>query len=848
MEYKKLIKILQIPTLSHSLYDILELEEYSGSNLLKQMQRILEHDPLLTANIIKVANSPLFGFSGRVKTIAHAVQLLGFQKIKNIAFSYSVFDFFKKINFRVEYVKTFNLIIKKNLLNSAICSILIGRFQPEKKDEISLAALFLDIGQTILFLYNNEKYSRIFSILDSKLIPEEEKLFGFNHLDLAKAAIEEWQLPEQIKKAIDNHFQLSSKDKFFQAIYFGNQICEWLLTSPEEQQKLLANLSTELQEQLGLDFTELQDTLLSLEQVIEVYLVDFPELQKDLNKIIKTSSELIINLVNKGFNLSQMASELSTSQQKLIQEKNLLAHLLNLSSFFSSLLPPLKSISSLFEYFQEFLPEYRLAFFYRDNDRFRFFNSAGIEQKFNFKLEEQSEFIISGEQKSIGYLNQQTQEKLNLSKEHQFLIFPVTYHHKLHSFLLIGVKNIAQLSEIEISYFRILTSIIANSFQNFLSFESIKKEINKKSYLSKELLEVEKGFTHCSNLLNLYGKKYAAVDALPVLFHKLKNKLTPIMGYAQILKMKNNEPFFQERLDKIENTCSELTDLLNQLREFFRTDMLVVEHFNLNQIITEIVNELKSTCLFQEIYFKLELQPELPELKLNHNQISALLYNLLENSAEALQSKTEKVIEISTSLDDHAILLKIRDNGEGIEKENLNQIWSPFFTTRSNHIGVGLTICEKIIQNHHAERFISSQKGQGTEIRISFPLEKIPNLQKKKILLVDDEEFLLELISEFLIMVDRYEIKAVSSGREALKMLQEENFDLVISDLRMPDVSGEEIFSYLKTKGEEQKFLVITADPYEENFNRFLLNNKIDYLKKPFEMVSLVNKIKERIT
>ncbi len=847
MNCKTIIKSLRLPTLSHSLYNLLELEEHGGQNLIKQLQRIIEHDPLLATNIIKIANSPLFGFASSVKTISHAIQLLGFQKIKNIAFSYSIFDFFKKVNYSTESGQIFNTIIKKNLINSVVSSILIGKFEPEKKDEISLAALLLDIGQILLFLYEKEKYQQIYSVYDNELIPKETQAFGFNHLDLAKTALDEWKLPEQIKKAIDNHYQNLNNDKFYLAIYCGNKICEWLLSDQEIQQEKLAPLSATLKELLNLDFVELEDTLLALTQMVEAYLIDFPELQKDLTRTIKASSELIINLVQKDFLLSNLTTELSQTQQKLLAEKNLLAHILNISSFFSALVPPLKSIASLFEYFQEFLTDYQLAFLYKDGDSFRFFNSSGAEQYCPREIIEGEEFKLAKEKKSLALLSEKSSRELKLPADYNFLIFPITYHFSLHSFLLLGVKNIAQLSEVEASYFKILCTIIANSFQNFLSFENIKKEINKKNYISKELLEIEKDFFHNTNLLNLNGPKYAAIDALPVIFHKLKNKLTPIMGYAQILKMKTREPFFVERLDKIENTCSELTELMNLLREYFRISDLVVEDFNLNTIIKNITEQARANPELQEIFFKLELQENLPEIKLNQTQIAALLINLIDNSAEALKEKKEKVIQISTSCFQDVLTLKIKDNGCGIAKEELPLIFSPFYSTKPGHIGIGLTICEKIIHNHNAKLEIRSDKNSGTEFIINFPLPASPNVPKKKILLVDDEEFLLELIEEFLNLIDHYEIKAVNSVQEALEILRAEEFDLVISDLNMPKISGEQIYRHLKSKAQENKFLAITADPDDENFSQFLTANKIEYLKKPFEMVLLMNKIKEKL-
>lgn len=128
MDAKKIIDSIQLPTLSKTLFEIIEVEKANTISFLDDIKRIVERDPLLSAHILKVANSPLYGFSHKVRTISHAIGLLGVRKIRTMAFSFSVFDFLKKVDYKTEYGEVFNLILKKSLLNSALATILAKKF------------------------------------------------------------------------------------------------------------------------------------------------------------------------------------------------------------------------------------------------------------------------------------------------------------------------------------------------------------------------------------------------------------------------------------------------------------------------------------------------------------------------------------------------------------------------------------------------------------------------------------------------------------------------------------------------------------------------------------------------
>jgi CheY-like chemotaxis protein len=236
---------------------------------------------------------------------------------------------------------------------------------------------------------------------------------------------------------------------------------------------------------------------------------------------------------------------------------------------------------------------------------------------------------------------------------------------------------------------------------------------------------------------------------------------------------------------------------------------------------------------------------------------------MVDNAVIAIKEKGEEggMVSIKTECVPKGYKLVIRDNGPGIRKEDLHRIWTPFYTTFPGHPGIGLAVCEKIILNHNASYTVRSQEGQYTEIEITFErtlveekeplLVEVPKPKRGdlrgRILIVDDEAYLLDLMKEILLNEGDFDVVTTTSGKKAIDLL-EDNFDLVISDIRMPEVDGIRIYDFLKSKQMEAKVIVVTADPYSDDVSSFLKENRVVYLKKPFELMKFKQIVLEKLS
>ncbi|MBU4268298.1 MAG: hypothetical protein KJ808_05565 [Acidobacteria bacterium] len=223
-------------------------------------------------------------------------------------------------------------------------------------------------------------------------------------------------------------------------------------------------------------------------------------------------------------------------------------------------------------------------------------------------------------------------------------------------------------------------------------------------------------------------------EILPLVFHKMKNKLTPVLGYAQILQSRSSDEFIIDRLRKIEKNTAELTDAFNILKDYFKAAPAPKQPGNINLILQAMGPNWQKVANSEKIRIVLDLDPTAPALWLNAVQLKILLLNMVDNAATALKMKMAqgKEIRLSTRLEDDALKLVIRDNGAGVSEEEINNIWTPFYAKFPEHAGLGLVICEKIIANHSATCRVSSTLGEFCQFEIRFPLPENPGEKQKK--------------------------------------------------------------------------------------------------------------------
>ncbi|MBL0712439.1 MAG: PAS domain-containing protein [Desulfosarcina sp.] len=221
-------------------------------------------------------------------------------------------------------------------------------------------------------------------------------------------------------------------------------------------------------------------------------------------------------------------------------------------------------------------------------------------------------------------------------------------------------------------------------------------------------------------------EKLAAIGGLAAgVAHEIRNPLSSIKGIATYFKDKFDEDIGDKEMAGVMiEEVDRLNRVIGELLEFARPPDLMLQTTDVNALIRHSVRLIEKEAAMKNIAVKLDLSPQPLSAGIDADRFSQCLLNLYLNALQAM----EKVGRLSIKgalADDNRVVIEIRDTGSGIEAENLNKIFDPYFTTKTKGTGLGLAIVHKILEAHNGNIKVRSVPGQGTAFTISIPAKLI---------------------------------------------------------------------------------------------------------------------------
>lgn len=215
--------------------------------------------------------------------------------------------------------------------------------------------------------------------------------------------------------------------------------------------------------------------------------------------------------------------------------------------------------------------------------------------------------------------------------------------------------------------------------------------------------------------------------------HEIKNPLVAISGSAQLLRKRLPDQH-HKFLDVVIKESERINRMMERMLDFARPAPMELKLLNIHQILEEILL-LEKKNGHSDIQFVQNYDPSLPPVEGDEDQLKQVFLNLVRNALEATPEggTLELITRIHSNYtvisDKHpnsrqAILVEIRDTGSGISEEDLNNIFTPFHTTKSKGSGLGLPLSLKIVENHKGKMIVQSETGKGTRVQVFLPVEQ----------------------------------------------------------------------------------------------------------------------------
>ena len=352
--------------------------------------------------------------------------------------------------------------------------------------------------------------------------------------------------------------------------------------------------------------------------------------------------------------------------------------------------------------------------------------------------------------------------------------------------------------------------------------------------------------------------------------HDFNNLLTGMMGQTSLALAKLPEGSTPKRHIELAITAAErAAELTQQLLAYAGKTQFDIQTRNLNTLIREN-GALLEAVIPRSATLTLDLTEGLPSIKADRAQIQQVVMNLLINAVEALEEESGNVtiktyvvessdffIENGTEMPNEGdyVCLEVIDNGRGMDEETLDSIFDPFFSTKPQGSGLGLSATLGIVRAHNGYLRVSSQQGHGSCFRVYFPATaqqqtrppviSITNeLLIETILVVDDEQIVRETARDVLESMELNVLMA-EDGRAALDIYKQHSsrISLVLLDMQMPVMGGEETMQHLIALDPDLK-IILTSGYTETEVAATLVNNRtVFFLQKPYRSTALIDKL-----
>ncbi|VAW40022.1 hypothetical protein MNBD_DELTA03-727 [hydrothermal vent metagenome] len=888
------INVERIPTLPAVAVEAIRLLEGDPSNF-ESVADLLRNDQVLSGRILRYANAAFVGARQRITSIPRAISLLGFNTVRGLILSVSVFDCFSDAaQERLEGLVNFWL---HAIGVAAASELLAEKLGFANVDEAYLAGLVHDIGKLICYQQMPDEFSEVCLELEKQggystdaplALDVERRKMGLDHTDVGRIAAEQWMFPEALVKALAAHHQpvpeaiKPEKENLYQLVRFADAICVchnigssyFFSTGAYDHQHyhfalenfMLLNgieggeiddLVTEVVKRIekmavvmGFHDSETYQHLLSSANVtLGAMSVDLGQQNNELlaaNRVLDAACGLGRSL-KPGLTIAEALREILLAAQEAFGVKRCLCLALDDGeAHFRG------QIYSGGEFAEFSVPHHGGPVVKSEADMeteaLQQLRRVSLEFEEGTTMESGVAEIIAGSEFMAGFF-------LGDQKSHGRV-------ERIIGELLVDFKDasppVADLAVMRRN-FELLSTAAANGIDRILMEKDLSRQARAMAAEARKLEE------HQRQLFNTH--RLATVGRLAAgAAHEINNPLTIISLNLQIMQrllVKQPDDELRHRLEVIADQERRISKIIGDLMGFARPNEPKFTSAQVGECMDLVLGVLGDRVSISKIEIVNNIPADLPPVFVDAMQIEQVFMNLLINAIHAMPKGGR--LELRGGVDGHErVVIAVVDNGVGISRENIGKIFDPFFTTKreGEGTGLGLAVCHSIIEHNGGILQVESVVGEGSTFSVRLPIDhgvQLRDLKKAvdqktargdeqheicRILIIDDERLLNEMLQECL-RAAGYNVDGAYDGVEGIGMLRYQKYHLILLDVRMPRKDGLEVLKFVNREFPDIPVIIVTGLASLQEIKNTVKMGAFACLKKPFvldKVLTTVNK------
>lgn len=360
--------------------------------------------------------------------------------------------------------------------------------------------------------------------------------------------------------------------------------------------------------------------------------------------------------------------------------------------------------------------------------------------------------------------------------------------------------------------------------------------------------------------LNMAGRLASIGEVAAGIAHEINNPLTGVIGFAQLLANQEIPEEMREAVEVIEQGAMRTAGVVQKLLTFARRSKSKREYADINAAIRSTVDIRAYEMRTNNIELVLDLAADLPRTMANFGHLQQVFLNLIVNAEQAIGAAGHPGrLVIKSEQHNGCIKVTVADNGVGIQKEHLGKLFDPFFTTKADNggTGLGLSISYGIIKEHSGNIRVRSALSHGATFIVTIPIVAetfaaeqpapvmpVARPKNARIIVVDDEVNICRVLHRVLTQ-EGHEVDTVLSAEAALEKMKYRVYDLILLDIKMPGMSGIELYRHMTVADPafKDKVVFLTGDVVSPGNRSFLEENGVNYVTKPFTGDILVRQV-----